>query len=167
MRMINFPYTRWYKRIEKGGSILDPRAKDTELRWEMIALAKQIGCLLADPDLLVHNDGTTVPSFGRHIEELYNRSRFTERYHHPTQQEFAILLKEIHDQLMELMMVQLAKHQRWCEEQSKTHWSDTVRALLKNNSLYLVDLLARLATGDPSEIVREVLSTRPPIVVLD
>lgn len=144
---------------------MNPLAKDTKLRWEITALAKQISCLVADPDQIAHNDGDIVPLFGRQIEELAVRAQHDSRYHFPTQQEYSCLLDETQLQLSELIMVQLNKHRIWCGEQAaKNHWDDGMRNLLKSQGAYLLEIITKLAEGRYEEVVTEVLPKRPPII---
>jgi hypothetical protein len=160
--MINFPYTPGYKRIEKGGCTL---YKDTELRWEIISVIRQIECLVDQPEKIAHNDAQMVPGFGRKLQELADRAQRDHHYHFPTQSEYARLLGDLNQQLMELMMLQLTKHRIWCEEQSEEYcWSEQLKTLYKSQSLYLSDVVAMLAQGRFTEVMEEVLPKRPPII---
>lgn len=139
--------------------------KDTELRWEMISVIKQISCLVDQPEEIEHNDDQIVPGFGRKLQELAQRAQLDNHYHYPTQSEYARLLMELNQQLMGLMMLQLTKHRIWCEEQSTAYcWSDQLKALYKSQALYLTEVIAMLAQGEFTKVMTEVLPNRPPIV---
>lgn len=139
--------------------------KDTELRWEMIAVIKQISCLVGKPEEIEHNDDQIVPGFGRKLQELAARAQEDHHYHYPTQSEYARLLGDMNQQVMELMMVQLTKHRIWCEEQSVAYcWSDQLKALYKSQAMYLTEVIALLAQGQFTKVMTEVLPNRPPIV---